>query len=212
MTLNTAVYVIDPIDPHEVFRFCQGMLTKYDTEHRRPEAQQWTEKQDSTYIDGAWQVQPGIPWSLDNQPGQDLPAWLMLSHGGGQPLVTPETAAKHDPDWCNIPEASDYDEDEPICDGSTHKPACWLQVNFDTTYGYRDNGMGCGDLHAALVAELGQWLDERGVRWLWKNEYTGEIHDDPKLLIELVADGFAATAWFQTTALPAILAKMNGMV
>jgi hypothetical protein len=62
---------------------------------------------------------------------------------------------------------------------------------------------------ASLVAELGKWLDERGVRWLWKNEYTGEVHSGYEQLIELCSGGFEAAAWFQTTVLPAIAAKTS---
>lgn len=210
MTLSTNVYVLDQIDAHEVFRFCQGLIAQYDDHRRAPGDQQWTERQDQNYADGTWAVRPGNPWSIDNLPGQDLPAWLLLAHGGGSPLRTAEQAAEHDEDICNIPSSYCYDDTEPLCDGSSHRPACWLKVDFDTAYGYSANGMGCGDLHAALVAGLGQWLTSQGVRWLWQNEFTGEIHDDPRRLIDLCRGGFEAAQWYRTTALPMILAGIVG--
>ena len=69
--------------------------------------------------------------------------------------------------------------------------------------------MGCGDLHAALVGQLGQWLDARGIRWEWMNEYTGEVHGGPdryEQLIGLASAGFESAAWFETTVMPAITA------
>src|SRR5690606_25459508 len=133
-------------------------------------------------------------WSIGNLPGQGLCALLDISYRPGAPLRTPEQAAEHDEDICNLP-----------CDGDRHPPACWLEISINTAYGYKgDNGEGCGDLHARLVAELGQWLDERGIRWSWKNEFTGDIHSGYERLIDLCSAGFEATAWFRTSVLPAI--------
>lgn len=50
-----------------------------------------------------------------------------------------------------------------------------LTVDFDTAYGYHGPEGGCGDLHVRLVRQLGAWLDERGVRWSWLNEFTDEV-------------------------------------
>lgn len=184
MTLSTDVYIVDEINPMEVFRFCQGLLAKYDAQHRPVEAQRFK----------------AAGSSIDNEPSQDLPAWLMLEHGGERPLRTAEESAAHDEDC------------EPDCDGTGyfHRPACWVKVDFDTAYGYRSAGMGCGDLHAVLVGELGQWLTGRGKRWLWCNEFTGEIHDGPARLVELVSGGADAQAWFLSSVLPAILSGAVG--
>lgn len=50
-------------------------------------------------------------------------------------------------------------------------------VAFDTPYGASEH-------HAWLVAQLGEWLDDRGVRWVWELEYDGSLHkaDDLHLL------------------------------
>jgi len=52
-----------------------------------------------------------------------------------------------------------------------------VEVNFDTAYGYKAaNDAGCGDLHAAFIVRIGEWLDARGVDWSWYNEFTGDWH------------------------------------
>lgn len=191
MTLSTNVYVLDPIDHVEVFRFCQSLLTKYDTRHRGPDQQVWRDSQDEEYRDGVWAVLPESRWTIGNSPGQDLPAWLLVYYRREAALRTPEQVAE--------------------CDEDHDYRACWLDIDFDTAYGYNHNGMGCGDLHAALVGELGQWLDARGVRWEWRNEFTGEVHggrDRYTRLIDLCRAGFEASAWFRTTVLPAIEAGL----
>lgn len=133
---------------------------------------------------------------IENELGQGLPAWLMIGYRPGAPLRSAEQVAACDEDC------------DPDCDGSYHDRACWLDVDFDTAYGYDHDGMGCGDLHAALVARLGRWLDARGVRWEWRNEFSGEVHggvDRYERLADLASGGFEATAWYQTAVLPAIL-------
>ncbi|MFF0597878.1 hypothetical protein [Streptomyces antibioticus] len=202
MTLNTRVYVLDKVDPHETFRFCRELLGATDRHV-------WFDRQDSTYADGEWAVRPGSPWTVANRLGQGLPAILAISYRPDAPLRTPEQAAEHDEDICNLPERDWYDAEAGPCDGvHPFSRACWLTVSFDTGYGYRDErGYGCGDLHAELVAKLGQWLDGRGVRWEWMNEFTGEIHTGYSRLIDLASGGFEASAWFRTTVLPAIAAE-----
>jgi hypothetical protein len=214
MTLSTDVYIVDEIDVHEVFRYAQGLVAKYDAQKRPPEQQAFDDDQDTSWdgVPGQFSAKPGNPWTIANKPGQNLPAWLMLHYRPGEPLRTPEQAAEHDED-CNIPGNEDYDADAAECtgvEGYAHRPACWLNLDLDTAYGYDQNGMGCGDLHAALVAELGEWLTERGIKWLWRNEFTGEIHDDPKRLVDLCSGGFEAKAWFRTSVLPAIVAHAAG--
>ncbi|TDD54563.1 hypothetical protein E1286_05060 [Nonomuraea terrae] len=198
MTLDTRVYVHDEIAYKDVWLKCNQLIgTKENTRFR--------DEQDKTWRNGESFVEPGNAWSIGNLAGQGLCALLDISYRPGAPLRTAEQAAAHDEDICNLPESSWYDAESGPCDGSDHRPACWLEVSFDTTYGYKgDNGEGCGDLHARLVAELGQWLDGRGVRWTWVNEFTGEVHSGYERLIDLCSGGFEATAWFRTSVLPAI--------
>ena len=203
MTLDTRIFILDQVDPHETFRFCRDLLGATD-QHT------FTDEQDSTYASGEWTVRPENPWTVSNNPGQGLPAWLMLYYRPDTPLRTAEQATEHDED-CNLPENAGYVAEWGPCDGEHHRRACWLAVSLDTAYGYRDErGYGCGDLHAEYVAKLGQWLDAKGVRWEWENEFTGEVHTGYTRLIDLASGGFEATAWFRTSVLPVIEAEMKG--
>lgn len=191
MTLSTNVYVLDEIDHVEVFRFCQGLLTKYDDRHRTPDQQVWSDSP-STWRGDDIRL-------IGNRIGQNLPGILGVTYRAGGPLRA---------------EDDGHDEDcDEGCSGKYHDRACWLDIDFDTAYGAKfAGGMGCGDLHAALVSELGQWLDAKGVRWEWRNEFTGDVHggsDRYERLIELISGGFEATAWFRTTVLPAIASEIK---
>jgi hypothetical protein len=194
MTLSTNVYVLDPVSPHELFRFCQTLLTRFDEAHRP-----WSRQECSDKPAGAWSA-PGA-WRIANRIGQDLPAILDITYRPDGPLRTPEQAAEHD---------EDCDED---CSGEHYRRACWLDLDFDTAYSYQVDGMGCGDLHAALVAEVGKFLDQRAVRWEWRNEFTGEVHggdDRYAQLVALCSGGFEAAAWYTHTVLPAIMSGALG--
>ena len=195
MTLSTDVYILDEVDPQEVFRFCQGMLTKYDEpRHLTPELQQVRNEQDTSYTGtpGVFEVCPENPWSRDNAPDQGLPAWLLTAYRPDGPLRA---------------EASGHDEDcDEDCSGNYHDRACWMSIDFDTAYSYHDiRGWSCGELHAALVSELGAWLTARGVRWEWRNEFTGEVHTGPDGLTELGRAGAEAQDWFADTVIPTII-------
>jgi hypothetical protein len=189
VTLDSRVYINSPkLSAREVLTRMQQILGKYDERNRAPE-------QMKTWI-GADHV--------SNEGDQGLPAWVMVHHNGERPI------------WTEGQECTDsfclkYPEDNE--DGCYHsgKGPHWLCVSMDTAYGYDGNGMGCGDLHALMIAELGQWLDEKQAPWSWQNEFTGEIHggaDKYARLIDLASGGFEATAWFRTSALPAIVASI----
>jgi hypothetical protein len=195
MTLDTRIYVLEQVDVPALFRHCQLVLTPYDEDKRGPDRQLSTDGQDETWEAGEHQVRGHEPWTIENKVGQGLPAWLMLHYRPDGPLRSAEDAAAHN---------EDCDED---CTGAWHRTACWAEISYDTAYGYRGTGgMGCGDLHAVLVGEVGRWLDERGIGWSWRNEFTGEVHTGYESLTELMTGGFEASAWFGSTVLPAILA------
>jgi hypothetical protein len=125
---------------------------------------------------------------IHNAPGQGLPAWLEVTYGIDGPLDV------------------ELDADEVEEDGTPYQR--WpqphaIRINWDTSYTYRDSqGRTCDDLHAAYIVTLGRWLDERGVRWCWHNEYTGEWFDGATGLETLSEAGAKAQDWFQSMALP----------
>ncbi len=176
MTLNTAVYVMTEEDPHEVFTKCRELLDAPDGVEIIDEPSRY----------GA----PGER-SLRHPGGQGLDAWLWMYYVPGE-MLRPR-------DVC--------DEDcEPDCDRKYHDPPHWFRVSFDTAYSFHDEYGGCGTRHARLLFDLGGWLDERGVMWAWKNEFTGEIHVGDKYahLKDLVDDGQRAMRWLKETVEPYI--------
>ena len=198
MTLDSRVYILDEVPVAELFVFAQTLLGEYDEDRRGPDRQESF-------------VEPGNPWSMANRLGQGLPAILDVSYRPGAPLRTPEQAASHKGDsYCNHPDNPEwFDDDEPVCDSTEHQPACWAELSLDTAYGYKDEqGWGCGDLHAVLISRIGQWCDERSLRWKWKNEFNGEIYEGYDRLIDIASSGFEASAWFRTTVIPAIAADI----
>jgi hypothetical protein len=129
-----------------------------------------------------------------NPCGVGLPAWLIVQYGPDGPLLRD--------DDCNC-------EDGYRC-LSCRKPDGFIEVSFDTAYGYRgSNGEGCGDLHAALVDRLGAWCDQRRLSWAWYNEFTGEWFAGREGLSDLGDGGRAAMEWYTGTALPAIARGMS---
>lgn len=178
MTLSTHVFLLSEADPRDVFFECRRLLGATG-------AHPWTDD-------------PGMRGDgsriLRNKAGVGLPALLWLRYRPGAPLRIDHE--QHDPDIC-----------DDACTGMWHDPAHWVDIDFDTAYGYRGpEGQTCGVLHASLVAQLGQWLDERGVRWAWRNEFTGELHigDRYERLFDLFKGGEDASRWFETIIVPAI--------
>lgn len=52
-----------------------------------------------------------------------------------------------------------------------------VRINFDTPYGYDQNGEGCSMLHQRIIRTLAEHCDEQNVRHMWYNEFTGEYHE-----------------------------------
>jgi hypothetical protein len=179
MTLDTRIYVLDRIDHRELFARC-GQLIGAD------EGIKFTDDQDCAYGDADPLAQP---WTIANNPGQNLCARLMVHYRPGAPLRTEAQASAHDMD----------------CEG-----ACYAEVSFDTAYGYRGPDGGCGDLHVRLVTQLGQWLDGRGIRWQWRNEFTGEVFWGYEGLDQLGSGGAQAERWFTGAVAPAIASFTEG--
>jgi hypothetical protein len=144
MTLSTRIVVKDPVPVEPLFRFCQSLLGD-------PSTQRW--KHVPADPDG-WPYNPGY-W---NEGGQGLPAWLILHYGADGPLIV------------EVDDPDDPDEAEYV----QHKSGC-IDIDFDTAYGYRGpNGGSCSDLHAWLVLMVAGWLEQRGAKYEWHQEFTGE--------------------------------------
>ena len=188
MTLSTTLYVHGIVRPAEMLAELRQHLAAYDPDGRTPEQHRDLDN---------WHDNPNEK-TIGNAIGQGLPSILLLTYCPDGPRVTAEQAAAHD-EWC--------DDD---CDGSGHEPAHVLEVNWDTSYGYRHPEVGgCSQLHARLIVSAGQWLDAKGVDWSWQNEYTGEYHHRYDGLAEFIGDGANADAWFTGTVLPALNATAS---
>lgn len=189
MTLNTSVYVHDRADTGAIFHLCRELLGAADRH---------------TFTDEPCGYRNG-EWAMAHPPGLGLPAWLMIYHRAGA-FLRPDADACDGNCWT----PGEGEEGEPE---HFHRPAMWCEVTFDTGYAYRDEqGRGCGDLHACLVAALGQWLDTRGVTWSWVNEFDGAVYggeDRYARLTELMQAGHRATEWFGAWVLPAIAAHVT---
>jgi hypothetical protein len=97
---------------------------------------------------------------------QGLCALMSLDHAVGRVLI-PEGGCDK---WC-----------EPDCSATwCWAPAHYLKADFDTAYSYTGScGCHSGGLHICLVSGLGEWLDQQGATWLWRDE-SGDAwrHDD----------------------------------
>jgi hypothetical protein len=171
MTLSTKVYVHDRIDVRRLFETCNRLIGA-------PETVRYTDKA----------VTYGDYWSIGNDPGQGLCAWLIINYRPDGPLLA-------GPEGC--------EDCGPDCSWQ-HDPACWAIVDFDTGYSYRDEHGGCGDLHARLVHQLGRLMYAGDVSWSWRNEFTGELHQGYDGLEALGSGGRKAEHWMRETVLPAI--------
>ena len=186
MTLTTEMYVLDEINPQEVFGEVRRLLGATYPAHP------YTDSADEDGYDG---------WTIEHPPGIGLEAWAMLRYKPGKPLRTAEEIAAHD---CPEPDMGDCEEYH------LHYPACWLSIWLDTAYGGNPTRV-----HARLVAELGRWLDDRGIRWSWKNEYDGAIfggEDRYTSLTRLLDDGEAGEKWFADVVKPLIEREIGGEI
>lgn len=186
MTLDTRVAIGGPVDHLEVYTFVRELVATPG--HIEPH-------QGDAYTGEGLR-------RIGNPMGIGLCALIDVTYnpaGGPFPLHV------HD-QWCHtqddVDEHNAWVATDPRENGWAH-----VEVSFDTTYGYRgESGETCSDLHARLVAALGQWLDARSLPWKWKNEYTGEWFDRFDQLDQFGSAhrAIGADAWFRTVALPAI--------
>jgi hypothetical protein len=183
VTLDTRIVTTTPSDGREVFGELRRLL---GADERHP-------VEDGPVGDPSYYGEDVL--RIKHPPGIGLNAWLMVWYRAElAPRRTPEESAACDGDC------------EPDCDRRWHSPACWVEASLDTAYGYHGPEGGCGALHARLIFELGQWLDERKIGWGWRNEFTCEWHYEDKYaaLKGLVEGGGQAMAWFVESVAPII--------
>lgn len=168
MPLDTRIYVHGPVDYRQAFVKCNQLTgadegVRFTDEPVPPQPGRERKRRE----DGEWTI-----WTAR---GRGLCALLDISYRKSGPLRMPGDHAQ----YC--------EPDEDGCVGGC-APPCWLEVSFCTSYGYSGPEGGCRDLHARLVAELGRWLDDKGIAWSWRNEF-GEVHQRYDGLAELGRGG-----------------------
>ncbi len=144
MTLHTRVMVTSPgVDPAAAFVKMRQIIGAGEQYSARTRTETEFEWQ-ANYSSHSMDLGQGLPalmWVDFAKPGRTL---------GGE---------GHE-DYC-----------ESDCDGSYHDPEGYIEIHYDTTYGYRaDNGASCSDLHAWITQEIGTWLDMQGATWEWYDE------------------------------------------
>lgn len=207
MTLDTRIYIYDKVDQDEVKAKVDELL---GIENPRS----YEEMGSGPY--GC--VDEGTR-ELSNRIAQGFNAWVMTYSNPDGIRYSDEHKAEQerwhneyheDPEDCS-PERcpADLDFSKLEHDAGIH----YMQISMDTAYGFRnDKGWNCTTLHAWVIINLGSWLDERGIRWAWENEYTGEIHHglDKEALEEFLGGGRDAAAWFHGTVMPVIKSQYPG--
>ena len=187
MTLDTRIFILDPVDPKEVFDFCNGLLGAKNPRFKEGPSD-WDDDKEVIH--------------LDNEPGQGFPAWLMTKYRAeGKPLRDKDMT-RHDLDPDEYAEDDEYGKE-------VYKPACFMEISFDTAYGYQDEYGGCSTLHARYIVDLHAFLLAKGVRIKWQDEFSGDIHNGIHGIEEFLGGGDKAMAWFKEvlTVLPEILNK-----
>lgn len=192
MTLDTRFAITSPVlKPRDVFDYCNTLLAAvagWPVERITYDA--YDISVNKWHTDAGWY----------NTLGQGLPALMDVKYGADGPL-------KRDC-YCDEDRTDDVAPDWKCA--YCRAPEAFVEVSFDTAYSYKTpSGLGCGDLHAALVDALGAWCDSRGLTWHWQNEFTGEWHEGRDGLSELGQGGAAATEWFTASVLPVIAAHAN---
>ncbi|MEC4857236.1 hypothetical protein R2325_16905 [Mycobacteroides chelonae] len=142
------------------------------------------------------------PYDLSTTCGQGLPAWTFVHFEPDGPYMASDQTKRQA--W---PE--DYEDDDPAGD-KISTPACTYLLDFDTAYGYHQNGLDCNSLHALTIVLLWSWVSELGGTLLWHNEYAGTWHEfeDTDGWGQFLGAGREAMSWFQDIVKPAIEAQV----
>jgi len=135
--------------------------------------------------------------SLNNDPGQGYSAWLSMRwDSNGIPTARETYPEDYDA-------TSTYGLDEP--------KNAFLNINFDTAYGYHgDLGEGCTELHSRFVIDLAkEYFEPRGLDFYWQDEYSGKWYHglDTQGFNAFLGSGEGAMDWFNNTVVPVITAE-----
>lgn len=173
MTLSTDMVVIDPVPIDELFNECRRLL---GADESHPFTDEWEKSwcsEPPSYVEDRGSRERRHPAGLG------LPALLAVHYAVEAPLPTKAEREQIERDISDYPDdAEDYDTPRY----RTHFARIW----FDTAYGYTsERGAGCSDLHAWLMRELGRWLEARGKRYAWRQEFTGDWFDSWEKVAEL---------------------------
>lgn len=184
MTLDTSIYILDPIDVEELFAWGNTNLIKPPT---TPRVRRWSIG--DVYYGTELRTDAGVA----NVIGQGFDAIFEIFHKDGQ-LIDPL-------------EGVDEDEQEYYKD----RPKHYAEIRFDTAYGFSGPlGWGATTLHASYIVALFEHLKEMGVAMAWQNEYNGDINYGLTGLDTFLNDGDSALDWYQNVAKPAIERSMKG--
>lgn len=190
MTLSTDIYILDPIEPEAVLRRVREIMAELVADCPPVEEHQIEDRESYFRADYLADSDDDTPRILQTLPGQGLPAWVMVEYRPGRPLRTEDEAVRerrreHDRDhaggYCTVCPEGDgghAPDDTALADHfGGHLRRCYLRIDMDTAYGYRDDaGRGCGDLHADIIRRLAPWLADRDVRFEWKHESSGVVY------------------------------------
>lgn len=179
ISLNTGMYIHEPVDPEELLRFSMDAVLTLDSDGRSYEELEQIERA-TTSISGR-----NVVLRAAEETGRPLPVTLGLWHDPHGPIVTEAEAANLAQ---NCPNGSGK-PGESHCNG-THCPPHHLLIGMSTTHLYADErGWNCASVHAALLWLIGGFLDTKGVSWSWMNELMPHIQTGYDDLPELARRG-----------------------
>jgi len=143
--------------------------------------------------------------SIVNAPGQGFAAWLITEHNLGRPFEFESSLPLDSDFWNEFPDELGNERAQ-----FEAEPVGYVDLTFDTSYGFRDDhGRGCSELHAGYVVRVAAHAAELGVGIAWNNEFTGEWHDGIEGLDQFADNGKDAQDWFRNVAAPAVAAHIN---
>jgi hypothetical protein len=128
---------------------------------------------------GRWGENTDACRTRQTQCGQGLDAWTSMTY---KENITEQFPVEH------------YE------DSIESRPAHYIHIDFDTSYGFKSEIGSCSELHASYIISL----VKMGYQLLWMNEYTGDIYYGITGIESLLSNGVEAMEWFNNLVVPAI--------